>query len=255
MYEIIAQLDASSMRLCRIKVRLFDGYVKTGPDEVLEDGENNFSFVSHKRRVMDEEVINQAQAFRVEVSRAMAEVGLHTELGTLVNEGAMREVRKLEREFIERAAEICDAMTESLRKHQADESLAKCEVALIVLKVQPEEASAEETEELIDEAAGAHLKDAAEVINETVARIRELVSTGNVPRARRLTSTVERAIRSLEKRGWREEQLSPLRADLELIKEVLGRRSAAVAEKLAALDEIKLMSGVKPQAERRLRAA
>lgn len=244
MHVITAELEASTMRLCLIKTRIFDGYVKVAGDETVERGDNTFDFISHKKRVLDEEVIRAGAAFRVEVSRAMMDAGVHTEMGTIVNERGYEEVRRLEREFIDRAAEIQEAQTKSLREGEADVTLAKCEVSLIVLKVVAEEEAADQTDEFFQDAVEQKLRDEVGEINKTVKHIRELVAVGNAPRAKRQTSIIERCLRSLDRRGWRDEQLAPLREDLGRVREVLAKRSTLVAEKLAALDEIELMKGV-----------
>jgi hypothetical protein len=247
MYEITANVDVREARLCKMMTRVFEGYVKIAKDEQVEQEDGTVDFVEHKRRVMDVETIRAGYAFRMEVSRAMEEAGFKTHLGTVVGGRGLEELLVLERELKERAGQLQDQMVESLVKHGAETALAKCEVELVVLKLEAEEASQGAVDRLLQESIDRQLEESVEAINKAVENVRRLVETGNVPRAARQVGTVERELANLARRGYSPTQLQQPYADLEAVREALKKRATTVAEKLEALDGIGLMKGLSPR--------
>lgn len=250
MYEITADVNVEEARLCKLMTRVFDGYVRVAQDETIEHEGGNVDFISHQRRVMDVEVIRAGLAFRVKVSRAQEEAGIKTPLGTIVGGRGLEEMMRLEGVLRERAAEIQEDMRRSLIAHEADEGWAKCEVELVVLKLEAEAACAGAVERIVQEAIDEQLAAAVAQINATTTSIRELVAAGNVPRAVRQTGTIERALRGLQRRGWSAGQVGPLFNDLTAIRAAL-KDAGSVAEKLAALDCVPLMKGLTAKAAAR----
>lgn len=254
-YEISAQVNIEEARLCKMLTRVFEGYVKVAKDERVEKEDGTIDFISHEKRVMDVETIRAGLAFRVKVSRAGDEAGIKTPLGTIVGERGLEELLLLERNLKERALEIQDEMRQSLQKHQAEEGLAKCEVELVVLKLEADAVSRESVDRLVQESVDRQLEESVDNINQTVRSIRAQVEIGNVPRASRQTSTLERELENLARRGWRADQLEPLYADLERVREILRQRQMLVPEKLAELQKVALMEGITPKFGAGLRLA
>jgi hypothetical protein len=253
MHELVAEVDLAKVRLCKLKTQIFEGYVRVAPDEEVEVEEEggeevkarNVDFILHRRRVMSEELIRRAHAFRMSVSRAQAECGIKTEHGIICGERGFAEMKKLYGEFAGLAAEIQQEMERDIDEHGGAVELAKCVIEFVSLRLVQDEASAGASTQFFSEAVEEQLGDIIEAVNKAVGEISRLVGVGNVPRARRQADVVERKLQALERRGWDDSQIAPLREDLTAIRAVLNRHVAPVEEKLRALGDIDLMQGLR----------
>lgn len=245
MYELSAQIESDDVRLCAMRTRVFDGYLKAGPSETLDCGDGTFIFSERKRRVLSEGLIKAGAAFRMEVSRTSSRAGFKTALGILVTaEGLVNLIAK-ERELKERAARIHGEMVRELEEGGESVTHAKCDVTLIALRLTPDAEFRSAVDGIIDEAVVIHLEKAVEVINANVGQIRRYTEVGDAGVAHKHVRVLHRVLAELKRSGWEERELEPLCSDLSEIREIILSHSMPVTRKLVELDRIKLTQGVK----------
>lgn len=244
MHQISAQIESNDVRLCAMKTKIFDGYVKAGPSEMRDCGDETFLFTEKKRRVLSERLIKAGNAFRMEVSRACSRAGLKTSLGVLVAAEGLAELVAKELQLSERAAAIHGEMLRELEERGESTSHAKCEVVLIALRLTPDAEFKDAIDEIVEEATVIHLEKAIEVINERVRQIRRYTEVGDVGVANKHLRVVMRVLSELKKSGWTEWELRPLYSDTAEIREIILSHSKTVSQKLLDLDHVELMGGV-----------
>jgi hypothetical protein len=245
MFELVAAIDSDDVRLCSIRTRAFDGYVKAGPSESEECEDGTILFKERKRRVLAERTIKDVAALRVEASRACAGAGFKTPLGVLVAPVGLAELVSKEKPLRVRAQQIYAEMTRQLEQAGEDVGLAKCEVNLISVRLTPDAEFRDSLAGVVEEAVTVRLEEAAALINEGVSSIRRFTEVGDVGIAHKHLRKVLKVLAELEKGGIAHEAVEPLRADMAAAKAIILSHSKKVADKLEELDGLSLMRGVR----------
>jgi hypothetical protein len=243
--ELVAEIDSDDVRLCSLRTRAFDGYVKAGPSEAEECEDGTILFKERKRRVLSERTIKDVGALRVEASRACAGAGIKTPLGVLVLAVGLAYLVSKERSLGLRAQQIYLEMLEQLERAGEDTSLAKCEVNLISVRLTPDAEFRDSMAEVVKEAVTVRLDEASALINECASSIRKFTEVGDAGFAHKHLRRVLKVLAELEKGGVAREALEPLRADAAAAKAVILSHSKKVAEKLEELDGLALMGGIR----------
>jgi hypothetical protein len=208
MHEISAQIESDDVRLCAMRTKVFEGFIKAGPSETRDCGDGTFVFSERKRRVLSDVLIKAGAAFRMEVSRASSGAGFKTTLGVLVTaEGLVGLIAK-EKQLKERAAAIHGEMVRELEERGESISHAKCEVTLVALRLTPDAEFRSAVDGIIDEAVVVHLEKAVEVINASVIKIRRYTEVGDATVAHKHVRVALWVLSELKRSGWGRESLS-----------------------------------------------
>jgi hypothetical protein len=252
--EISAQIESDDVRLVTMRVSAFDGFVKAGPTVTEECDDGSLLVQRHLRRVLSDAVVKRVQALRTEVSRAVAGAGIKTDLGTLVTGEALCGLRQKERQKKAQAAEIRADMIRELEEAGEEVGPAKCEVTLTALRLTPDEEFRDALREVVDVSVAARLDDAVRILNEKAKAVRHYTEVGDARGAHPQLRAVFKVLAELRRCGWPEGELAPLRADAERVRDVVRSHEKTVADKLAELDGVGLMGGVRAAELRRAEA-
>ena len=245
-HEILAQYETPDMRLCNMSVRAFDGMVKAGETETVEEETVGVvKTTTCKKRVLTKETINLANAFRMEVSRSVSKVGFKIPtMGVLVDTRGLETLKEMEKVYRQSAAQIYERMVEELIERGEQETLAICEVDLIALRFTPEDEFVELVERLASEAVSEKLNETGSALNETLERVVKSLEVGHGLAAQKQLSAVGRSLSRLIEMDSDSAAVQDLRTDLASAKEIVSSRELKVNDKIEALQRLKLFAGI-----------
>lgn len=246
MNEITVEYHSSNMRLCVMPVRLFDGFVRTKKSETIETEDGDVATTEFHRRVLTIETIKASGAFRSEISRNINLIGFKVQsLGVLVDGDGLASLKDLERDSKIKAFEIREMMIEDLVKSGESDKLARCDVDLIALRLQPEEEFAEQVETLVREAMNEKYSGESSMMNKTLSQTLESLAAGHALVAQKKLSAIGRCLMRVGETQGDSGQLVGAREELATAKEIVGMTDMAIGSKLDRLRKLKLFDGVK----------
>jgi hypothetical protein len=244
------------MRHCQMPVRMFDGFVKIKKSEVIELDEVSTETREFHRRVLSKETIKAAGAFRSEISRAVGQIGFKVApLGVLVEYKGLEALKALERDAKQRAGEILQLMLDDLINGGESETLARCEVDLIALRLHPEEEFAEQVEMMIAEAFTTRFDEESSSLNKTLEETLNSLKVGHALVAQKKLSMVGRFLSEMAESQGDNTDLALAREELAVAKSIIADRQLIVDDKISRLKTLKLFEGVKISVKVAVKAA
>lgn len=246
MHEITAEYYSSNMRLCQMPVRIFDGYVRVKKSETLEEENGEIETREFFRRVLSEDTIKIANAFRSEISRTVGQIGFKVQtLGFLVDTRGLEALKALETESKRKAYDIREKMVDELVRYGESDNLARCEVDLIALRLHPDDEFAELVDKLVYEAlSDKHDSDSA-TLTKTLTETLHSLAAGHALVAQKKLSVVGRFLTNLAESQGDSTELATAREELSSAKQIVALRDEPVETKLKQLRNLKLFEGVK----------
>lgn len=246
MHEITAEYHSSNMRLCQMPVRLFDGYVRVKKSETIEEENGEIETREFFRRVLSDDTIKIANAFRSEISRTVGQIGFKVQtLGFLVDTRGLEALKELETESKKRAFEIRERMVDELVRHGESDNLARCEVDLIALRLHPDDEFAELVDKLVYEALSEKYDSDSATLTKTLAATLDSLAAGHALVAQKKLSVVGRFLTTLAESQGDSNELAIARTELASAKQIVGLPTESVETKLKQLRNLKLFEGVK----------
>lgn len=246
MHEITTQYQSSNMRLCQMPVRIFDGYVRVKKSETLEEENGEIETREFFRRVLSEDTIKIANAFRSEISRTVGQIGFKVQtLGFLVDTRGLEALKALETESKRKAFDIREKMVDELVRHGESDNLARCEVDLIALRLHPDDEFAELVDKLVYEALSDKYDAESATMTKTLAETLDYLAAGHALVAQKKLSVVGRFLTNLAEAQGDTTELAIAREELASAKQIVALRDEPVETKLKQLRNLKLFEGVK----------
>lgn len=246
MHEITAQYTSSNMRICQMPVRIFEGYVRVKKSETLEEENGEIETREFFRRVLSEETIKSANAFRSEISRTVGQIGFKVQsLGYLVDTRGLESLKLLENESKRKAFELREKMVDELVQHGESENLARCEVDLIALRLHPDDEFAELVDKLVYEALSDKYDSDSATLTKTLGETLNSLAAGHALVAQKKLSVVGRFLTNLAETRGDSDELATARTELASAKQIIALRDEPVETKLKQLRNLKLFEGVK----------
>lgn len=246
MHEITTQYQSSNMRLCQMPVRIFDGYVRVKKSETLEEENGEIETREFFRRVLSEDTIKIANAFRSEISRTVGQIGFKVQtLGFLVDARGLEALKELETESKRKAFEIREKMVDELVRHGESDKMARCEVDLIALRLHPDDEFAELVDRLVYEAISVKHDSDSATLTRTLGETLDSLAAGHALVAQKKLSVVGRFLTNLAESQGDSTELAVAREELASAKQIVALTGEPVESKLKQLRNLKLFEGVK----------